>query len=329
MSTGALELIADIGGTNARFALTDPTAAPPQLLQSQSLENADFASLQHAAEHYLAAVGVQPRRAAIALACPVNTDEIRLTNRAWSFSRNELRQSLGLDELLLLNDFGAVARAVPALQADDRIALYGPVQSQLQGPVSVLGPGTGFGVGLLVGADDHWHAVETEGGHVSFAPLGDEEQAIARWLNARHGRVSYERLLSGSGLACIDAVLRGTVDATGGVRELRDPAAVVAAALDGHDAFARRALARFCAILGSVAGDVALIHGARTVMIAGGIIPRFVPFLRSSAFRERFLSKGRFAAYLESVSVQVVTHPNPGLLGAAAALRRGSKAGHP
>ena len=317
-----LELIADIGGTNARFALVDPAAAVPELLHPQSLENAGFASLQHAAEHYLQSVGVQPRRAAIALACPVNTDEIRLTNRAWSFSRNELRQSLGLDELLLLNDFGAVAWSVPALQADDRIALYGPVHSQLQGPVSVLGPGTGFGVGLLVGDDDHWHAVETEGGHVSFAPLGEEEQAIARWMQARHGRVSYERLLSGSGLACIDAVLRGTVDASGGVRELRDPATVVAAALDGHEVVSRRALARFCAILGSVAGDVALVHGARTVMIAGGIIPRFVPFLRSSAFRERFLAKGRFAAYLESVSIQVVTHPNPGLLGAAVALRK-------
>src|SRR5690606_4342609 len=150
MSAAELELIADIGGTNARFALTDPTAATPQLLHSHSLENADFASLQHAAEHYLQSVGVQPRRAAIALACPVNTDDIRLTNRAWSFSRNELRQSLGLDELRLLNDFGAVAWSVPALQADDRIALYGPVQSELQGPVSVLGPGTGFGVGLLV-----------------------------------------------------------------------------------------------------------------------------------------------------------------------------------
>ena len=103
---------------------------------------------------------------------------------------------------------------------------------------------------------------------------------------------------------------------------LGEPAAVVAAALDGHDAVARRSLARFCSILGSVAGDAALIHGARTVMIAGGIIPRFIPFLRSSAFRERFLSKGRFAAYLESVSVQVVTHPHPGLLGAAVALRR-------
>ncbi|MGH8086018.1 MAG: glucokinase [Lysobacter sp.] len=321
-----LELIADIGGTNARFALTDPTAATPQLLQAQSLENTDFASLQHAAEHYLASVGVQPRRASIALACPVNTDEIRLTNRAWSFSRDELRQSLRLDQLLLLNDFGAVAWAVPALQAGDRTALYGPIDQPLHGPVSVLGPGTGFGVGLLVGAEaTGWHPVETEGGHVSFAPLGDEEHAIARWLTAQHGRTSYERVLSGNGLARIDAVLRGVARAGGDAPPVvRDPAEIVAKALQGHDVAARRALARFCAILGSIAGDVALVHGARTVMIAGGIVPRFVPFLRSSAFRERFLAKGRFAAYLESVSIQVVTHPNPGLLGAAVALRNGT-----
>ena len=324
-TTDGLALIADIGGTNARFALCDPTAAVPALLESQSLRNAGFASLQHAAEHYLAAVGARPRRAAIALACPVGGDEIRLTNRAWSFNRHELRTSLGLDELRLINDFGAIAQAVPALAADERVALYGRDHDITRGPVSVIGPGTGFGVGLLVGsAARGWDVVETEGGHVGFAPLGDEERALADWAVARHGRVSWERLLSGSGLSAIDAVLR----ARDGVQDagLRDPADVVAAALDGHDVVARRALARFCAILGSVAGDVALVHGARTVVVAGGIVPRFLPFLRASGFRERFLAKGRFAAYLEPVSVQVVTHPNPGLLGAAVALRDGAVA---
>ncbi|HVR82457.1 MAG TPA: glucokinase [Luteimonas sp.] len=314
-------LIADIGGTNARFALTDTAAAQPSVLHSQSLCNAEFASLQHAAEHYLASVSVQPRRAAIAVACPVNTDEIRLTNRAWSFSRNELTQMLGFDELLLLNDFGAVAWAIPALNASERVALYGQLSEPLQGPISVLGPGTGLGVAQLVGSGDGgWQVVETEGGHVSFAPLGDEEQLIARWLTARHGRASNERVLCGKGLSQIDAVLRGAARMPGDP-ELRDPADIVAAALAGHDVPARRALARFCAVLGSVAGDAALIHGARTVLIAGGMVPRFVPFLRSSAFRERFLAKGRFAAYLETVAIHVVTHPNPGLLGAAVALR--------
>ena len=327
-AAGTLELVADIGGTNARFALVDPAAATPGLLHPQALPTADFASLQHAAEHYLSSVGAQPRRAAIAVASPVDVDEIRLTNRAWSFSRRELRQSLGLDALLLLNDFGAIAWAVPALGAADCIPLYGPAAMPPRGPVTVLGPGTGLGVALLVGAPARgWQAVETEGGHVTFAPLGEEEQVLARWLTAQFGRASNERVLCGNGLAHIDAVLREAGPAAPRapllLREpaLREPADIVAAALEGHDQVARRALARFCAVLGSVAGDAALMHGARTLLIAGGIVPRFVPFLRSSAFRERFLAKGRFAAYLESVAIAVIVHPNPGLLGAAVALR--------
>lgn len=320
-NAGALGLIADIGGTHARFALTDLGAHCPQATQCQVLQNADYASLQHAAEHYLAAVGLRPRRAAIAVASPVTGDEIRLTNRAWSFSRSELQASLALEQLLLLNDFGAVARAVPVLAPSERVALYGQPVEPMRGPISMLGPGTGLGVALLVGAQDPgWHVVETEGGHVSFAPQGSEEQTIARVLATRHGRVSNERLLCGRGLSQIDAVLRGAVSVQDS--ELRDPAVIVAAALEGHDVPARRALARFCAVLGSVAGDVALVHGARTVVLAGGMVPRFLPFLRSSAFRERFLDKGRFAAYLEPVAVLAISHPHPGLLGAAVALHR-------
>ena len=186
---------------------------------------------------------------------------------------------------------------------------------------------------MLVGSYEHgWHAVETEGGHVGFAPLGDEERAISAWLTAQHGRTSTERLLCGKGLSEIDAVLRGASavlpaqmpqpgDASLLNPALRDPAEIVAAALEGHDQAARRTLARFCSVLGSVAGDCALIHGARTVVIAGGIVPRFIPFLRSSAFRARFLAKGRMTPLLEAVPIHVITHPNPGLLGAATALR--------
>lgn len=333
MSEPRLALVGDIGGTNARFALTDLAAPKIELHASKSLPNADFASIQHAIEHYLAGVPDKPARAALAVACPVGNDEIRLTNRAWSFSRSELQRTLGLSELRMLNDFGAVAWAIPALDTEYLLTLHGTLETPLRGPVSVLGPGTGLGVALLVGSDAHgWHVVETEGGHVGFSPLGDEERAIAAWLTAQHGRTSTERLLCGKGLSEIDAVLRGARtpllgrlpqpgETTLQLPELRDPAAVVTAALDGHDLAARRALARFCAVLGSVAGDCALIHGARSVVIAGGIIPRFLPFLRSSAFRERFLAKGRMAALLESVPIHVITHPHPGLLGAACALR--------
>lgn len=316
-----LALIADVGGTNARFALTDPETPAPEIIEPRSLVNARFASLQHAAEHYLSEVGAKPRSAAIAVASPVHGEEIRLTNRAWSFTRAELKQALSLDHLAVINDFGAISWAVPALQAGEYVSLHGADDAPLRGPVTVIGPGTGLGVGLLVGDEKRgWEIVETEGGHVSFAPLGDEELMISRWLTARFGRASTERVLCGAGLSHIDAVLGSDGHAPNDVA-LRDPADIVKAALEGHDVAARRALARFCAVLGSVCGDAALIHGARTVMIAGGMVPRFIPFLRSSAFRERFLAKGRFASYLESVTIRVITHPNPGLLGAAVAAR--------
>ena len=328
-----LALVGDIGGTNARFALTDLAAPNVELHEAQSLRKADFARMQHAIEHYLSGVDAKPACAALAVASPVGHDEIRLTNRAWSFSRRELQRTLGLDELRMINDFGAVAWAVPSLGPDSLVTLHGDPAAPLRGPVTVMGPGTGLGVALLVGSHAHgWHAVETEGGHTSFAPLGDEERAIAAWLTAQHGRTSTERLLCGKGLSEIDLVLRGgtaVAPATSLMpgesslqrQTLRDPAEIVAAALEGHDIAARQTLARFCAVLGSVAGDCALIHGARTVVIAGGIVPRFIPFLRSSAFRERFLAKGRMATLLEAVPIHVITHPQPGLLGAATALR--------
>jgi glucokinase len=323
-----LAMVADIGGTNARFALTNLQREAPRLSHQRSLPCAEFASLQHAAEYYLESVGEQPARAVIAVASPGGGDEIRLTNRAWSFSRRELQKSLGLDALDVLNDFGAVAWAVPALGPADVETLHGVQGASLCGPVTVLGPGTGLGVALLTGdAARGCQVVETEGGHVSFAPLGEEEQQIAHWLNARFDRVSNERLLSGAGLSHIDAALASGDDLSSALDQsatFRDPAEIVDAALVGHDLIARRALARFCAVLGSVAGDAALIHGAHTVMIAGGIVPRFIPFLRSSAFRERFLAKGRMAAYLESVAVRVITHAAPGLLGAAMYLRTGA-----
>jgi glucokinase len=324
-------LIADIGGTNARFALTDLASPRPDMHAVQTLPCCEYASLQHAAEAYLenvgANVGATITDASIAVACPVDGDAIRLTNRAWAFSRRELQDVLGFARFEVINDFGAVAWSVPALSPDDVVSLHGDDALPQRGPISVLGPGTGLGVALLVGdAERGWQVVETEGGHVSFAPIGEEEAKIQRWMNQRFGRTSNERLLCGVGLSHIDAALRdpGTGPSPLGdsATVLREPAAIVEAALEGHDLNARRTLARFCSVLGSVVGDTALIHGAKSVMIAGGIVPRFIPFLQSSAFRERFLAKGRFAAYLEKVSLHVITHPQPGLLGAACALRQ-------
>ena len=313
-------LIADIGGTNARFALAEPGERRPILSRITRLATADFDRLDQAAAHYLSGLELHPTRAAIAVASPVQGEEIQLTNRAWSFNRRELAASLGLEELHILNDFGAIARAVTQLQPGEYECLGGPTRDELEMPISVVGPGTGLGMSLLVQCSPGTsQVVETEGGHISYAPLGSEEQRIHQWLSARHGRVSVERALSGPGLAEIHAALSGMPPEKSDSPDsaLRPPAEIVAAALSGDEPLARATLARFCAILGSVAGDAALIHGARSMAVAGGIVPRFIPFLKASAFRERFLDKGRFAAHLEGVQVIVMTHPEPGLLGTA------------
>lgn len=315
-------LVADIGGTNARFALTEPGPGRPQLRQARTLATADFTSLQQAARHYLDTVAAHPEQAVIALAGPVQGEHIQLTNQTWAFRRQALIDALGVSELRIINDFGATARAVLALEASERETLQGQAD-QDTAPISVIGPGTGFGMALVVRCPGgNWKVIETEGGHASFAPQCSEERQIQEWLVARHGRASVERVLSGSGLAKIHAVLAGhppdpqaTPDTT-----LTSPAAIVATAITGDDPLARRALARFCAILGSVAGDAILMHGARSLAIGGGMVPRFIPFLQTSAFRSRLRDKGRFHARLDAVHVQVITHPEPGLLGAALAM---------
>ena len=320
-----LALIGDIGGTNARFALTDLTADVPQILKEQTLTDAGFHSLRDAARHYLEATHVEPARAALAVASPIEGDDITLTNRDWSFNRGTLQHALGLDDLQLINDFAAIAWAAPHLAASDRIVIHGPLSTPPLGPVTLIGAGTGLGVALLTGsAAQGWHAVPTEGGHASFAPTDDEERKIAAWLRVRHGRVSTERLLSGHGLSNIDACLRGVEPVSApamqtGSRRSKD---VVDAALAG-EADAVHALRRFCRIYGAVAGDAALLHGANTVMIAGGVVLHFLDFFRASEFMEAFTAKGRHADYMRRMAVQVITHPNPGLLGAAVAARQG------
>lgn len=319
-------MVADVGGTNVRFAMVEYGKGRPKLLQPMKLQAEEFASVLHAARHYLNCVGARPNRVGLAVACPVTGDEIRLTNRAWSFSRRELRRELGVDELVVMNDFGAMARAVPALSVEEQQQLYGDRSDELVGPVCLIGPGTGLGMALLApppvpGQD--WLVIETEGGHASFAPQGSQERELFDWLAARHGRVSIERVLSGRGLSNIHAALSG-VDPLKSVTPddaLLSPDRIVEGALEGDDQLAREALARFCAVFGSVAGDAALTHGARTLVIAGGVVPRFIPFLRASAFRERFLDKGRFAAYLESIRIVVVTRDEAGLLGVALAMQ--------
>ena len=318
-----LALIGDIGGTNARFALTDLAADAPRILKEQTLTDAGFHSLRDAAHHYLESTHAEPARAALAVASPIEGDDITLTNRDWSFNRSTLQHALHLDDLQLINDFAAIAWAAPHLAASDRIPLHGTLATPPKGPVTVIGAGTGLGVALLTGSSTRgWHVVPTEGGHASFAPTDDQEREIAAWLGVRHGRVSTERLLSGHGLSNLDACLRGIepVAAPAMQPDSRRSKDVVDAALAGEPD-AVRALQRFCRIYGAVAGDAALLHGANTVMIAGGVVLHFLDFFRASDFMDAFAAKGRHADYMRRMAVQVITHPNPGLLGAAVAAR--------
>lgn len=322
-----LALIGDIGGTNARFALTDLASDRPRILQEHTYSDADVSSLAEAGRRYLEANGARPERAVLAVASPIEGDQIRLTNRGWSTSRGTLQQALGLEDLRLINDFAAIAWSAPHLPVADREAISGAVVSPPIGPVTLIGAGTGLGVALLTGSPTQgWHIVPTEGGHATFAPIGDEERTISAWLAARYGRVSTERALSGDGLSCIDAALRGIEPvaapaAQPGIRSAKD---ITAAALAGSDRDARRALDRFCRIYGAVAGDAALLHGASTVLIAGGVVLHFLDFFRASEFMDAFVAKGRHVEYMRRMAVQVITHPNPGLLGAAVATRHGT-----
>ena len=317
-------LIGDIGGTNARFALTDLASPGPNVLHEQTFGDDRFATLGEAALHYLAQVGAKPKCATLAVAAPVGSDAISFANRAWSFKCSALQRALSLDHLQLINDFGAIAWAAPRLDVSQRVPMHGEVGETLRGPVTLIGPGTGLGVGLLVGSQEQgWRVVETEGGHASFAATDDEERAIVRWIGARHGRVYNELLLSGNGLSRIDAALRGVkpVALPAPQPGTRTPKQIVDAALRGDDADARRALDRFCKTFGSVAGNAAMYHGARSVLIAGGLVLHFLDWFRASGFMQRFTDKGAYTPYMQRMDVQIITHPNPGLLGAAVALR--------
>lgn len=304
-----LRLIADIGGTNARFALAEP-GGPPQ--EERHLLVRDFPDPAAAIEAYLA--GRRVEEAVIAVATPVESDEIRFTNSPWAFSIMALQARLGLSRLAVINDFVAQALAMPHLAADELELLGGGTPTPGRA-IGVLGPGTGLGVSALVPGRHGWTALPTEGGHVSLAPGNARERDMLAILSERFGHVSNERVLSGQGLLNLARAL-----ATLGGRELAaaTPEAVTEAARAGSCPVCCEAVATFSALLGSAAGDLALMLGARGgVFVAGGICLRLGPLFDRAAFRRRFEAKGRMRAYLEPIPTWLVLRPDTGLLGTA------------
>jgi glucokinase len=307
-------LITDLGGSFTRCAVTAGTGP---LRHVQAFTNDDFGSLTELLAGYMAALPAEerPRSALIAVAAPVLGDRVRMINRTWEFSQQELRAELRLAELGVMNDFAAQAWALAGLSPDDYVAVGGGA-SEPGAPCAILGPGTGLGVAALIRAEGHWHVLPGEGGHVSLPAQDSEEEHLVRVARERFGHCSAERILSGPGLSFLHAVLNGEDGVV--------PAAIGAAALAGSPA-ALKTFAMFFRVLGTVAADLALTLGAfGGVYVTGGIVPRYLDLMHKSGFRERFEAKGRYAGYLGRIATRVLTIEMPALYG----LRNFAAAGH-
>ncbi|WP_419808124.1 glucokinase [Sphingomonas sp.] len=315
-----MELVAaDIGGTHARFAIAEVAdGRVVHLEEPVTLKTADHGSLQLAWEQFGRLGGRPlPRAAAIAVASPVGAEVIRLTNNPWVIRPALMNERLGVDQYILINDFGAVGHAVQHAAPDQFEHVCGPdTVLPERGAITICGPGTGLGVAQLFRHDGGYHIIETEGGHVDYAPLDALEDALVKRLRAQFTRVSAERVCAGPGIVAIYETLAAIEGRT--VAPQTDKA-IWAAALDGSDSLALAALDRFCLALGAIAGDLALAHGPTAVVIAGGLGLRLKERLPTSGFAQRFAAKGRFQQLMAGVPVKVITHPQPGLFGAAAA----------
>ncbi len=309
-------LVADIGGTNARFALIEsPGAAPTQL---RSLRCAEHAGPEAALRAWLEYTGARlPDFAAFGIATPIDGDAVVMTNHSWHFSIGALRSALGLRRLTVVNDFTALALALPRLGDGDLLRVGGG-EAGTGATRALIGAGTGLGVSGLLAVPGGWVALQGEGGHVTLPACNAREAAVVAWLAARHGHVSAERVLSGPGLVVLHDALRAL---EGAPFVARTPATISDHALAGDCGHCIEALELFCALLGTVAGDLALTLGARGgLYIGGGIVPRLGDFFLRSAFRERFVAKGRFRPWLERIPTWVILAPHAALVGASAAL---------
>jgi len=312
-------LLGDIGGTNARFAWQAEAGA--EVGDAVTYPCADYPALEDAMRRYLREhQGEAPRQAAIGIANPITGDHVQMTNHHWSFSIAGLRDALGLDRLLVINDFTALALSLPALKPDELVQVGGGTAVP-DAPVALLGPGTGLGVsGLLpMGRGRGEVPLNGEGGHVTLSAADDREAAVIELLRRRFGHASAERALSGPGLVNLYEALCAH---QGVAAQPLSAADISARALDGSDATCRATIDLFFSLLGTVAGNLALTLGARGgVYIGGGIVPRLSALVEGSQLRSRFEQKGRFADYLRPIPLYVVNaRQSPALLGAARAL---------
>ncbi len=314
--------VADVGGTHARFALAEViNGHVASLGEPVTLRPSEFEGLEDAWAEFGRSVGSAPPDAlALAFAGSLKGAVLKLTNSKWAIQPALLHEQLGVGQVAIINDFGAIAHAAAQLAPEHFIHLIGPdLMLPDADSITVIGPGTGLGVAQLIRTADGYHVIETEGGHVDFAPLDPVEDQILAQLRQHYPRVSVERIVSGPGLANLYravAAMAGTAAAA-----LPDDM-VWKSALDGSDNIAVAALDRLFLSFGSVAGDLALAHGSSAVVIAGGLGNRIKGRLAASGFSGRFVAKGRFRGRMEAIPVKLLDHPQPGLYGAAAAFAK-------
>lgn len=310
-----MRLVADIGGTNARFALLDGPAWRDELV----LRCADYPDVVSAIEDYLQKVGAasgaaRPLEAALAIAGPITGDIVRMTNHVWQFSAARTRQSLGWRRLIMVNDFTALAMAIRHLPPHE-LEQVGGGQSVPGAPLALIGPGTGLGVSGLIRAGEHWIALQGEGGHVTLSVNNEREIAVLQQLHQRFTHVSAERVVCGPGLVNLYEALCGL---EGIVPKVLTPPEITRRAREGSCRVCLEALSTFCALLGTLAGNLVLTLGATGgCYIGGGIVPGLGSFFTSSHFRNRFEDKGRFADYLARVPTFVIRSELPAFVGLA------------
>jgi len=304
-------LVADIGGTNARFAIYNKATKILSNIEKYTIT--DDTRLSQLITDYLQQCPVNITRACLAIACPIEGDKIAMTNNHIEFSRSELQLELSLKQLEVINDFTAVAMSVPALKEED-IYQIGGTKADINYPIAIYGAGTGLGVAHLIKVANQWLSLSGEGGHVELPMINVHEDQVLSMLRNKFGRVSAERFLSGSGLVNIYQAL---AEMTNQDKQDITPSEIVTQALEKSSQLSLQTLTLFCAFMGRFGGNLALTLNTRGgVYIAGGIVPRFLKFFEQSDFRYNFDTKGRMGRLLKSIPVYVITHPDPGLLGA-------------
>lgn len=314
MNHDTLILVADIGGTNARFAIAQ-AGSRITLERLKIVPTADYDSLQSAVSAYLGDIsGPLPKVASIAVAGPVVSDLVKLTNCPWTFNHSSLANDLGMEQVTVLNDFEAIASALPYIDSNDLLKI-GSGEMKAGGNKIVIGPGTGIGVAAITPIGEGWKVLTSEGGHVGFSPADDLERQILKTVKYKYPRVSVERVISGQGFTTLHqalATLRGEEV------EMLTPSVITKRAIENPEGNCGQVVNIFCSILGSFAGDMAMTFNATGgVYLAGGILPKIQEFFLDSPFRERFGNKGRLS-YVKDIPTLQIMEKQPALVGAAA-----------